>query len=273
MKSQTTLVFLHGLNTFGDDDIHIGPLKFGAMHSRLFAGLTARGLRCETVPRLGHGSIESQLAIAHQYMDQIDLPDSFHLLGQSTGGLVARALAASPKYRARVSTVMTLGTPNQGTWAAEFALSIAKRHRALHRVFKIFGYDSNEKTEIFRHFTPGAVGELNRWLRPQALEEQTPRTHEISLLCEVSQLDLAWPLVPLYRLLHPNGEPSDGFVWTQSQRHGRTIGPFALDHFGELGFFPHLSQRARTRAKSEFERLLDQIAAIVSPPSQNESQR
>ena len=252
-----TLVFIHGLNTYGDDDIHIGPLRFGAMHARLEKRFRDLGHGFHAPQNLGAGSPEEMAEAAARQVREFAPRGPIHLLGQSTGGLVARAMAAREEFRERIASIITWGTPHQGTIAAHFAIEFARRRPGLARVFKTFGYDTGAKGSIFAHYTPEAQ---------QTFNTRFPQTNErsFSLVCEVNQADLSWPLGFFHSRLHPEREASDGFVWRESQTWGNARGPFRLDHFGELGFFPHLRLSARRRAEIEFERLISEIDRIVS---------
>jgi pimeloyl-ACP methyl ester carboxylesterase len=253
-----TAVFVHGLNTYGDDDLHIGPLKFGSMHARLAKALAVRKVLVQSLTGLGAGSPEKQAERAVATMATIAKVEPLGelvLLGQSTGGLVARVMAAKLGGE-RVKAIVTWGTPHAGSLAARFGLELGEKLPALQKIFARLGYDTQAKAEIFRHFTPEAMIEFNK--KYPAVNRET------SLICEVAAPDLSWPLIPFYRKIHPQCEPSDGFIWSESQKRGETLGPFALDHFGELGFFPHLDPRAKARARSEFERLVDEIVKLVS---------
>jgi pimeloyl-ACP methyl ester carboxylesterase len=276
INRMATIVFIHGLNTYGDDELHVGPLKFGAMHARLERALVKTGLSFVALTGLGTGSPEEQAAMAAAQVEKLGdkIPERFYLLGQSTGGLVARALGARPSYRHRVLGILTLGTPNSGTTAAEFGLKFAERSRGINRLFSFFGYDTREKLLAFKHYTPQAVAALNTRLATFATAElasTAPLTSgdqtqpkELALLCEMARAELSWPLKIFYRQLHPRGEPSDGFIWSSSQARALGAGPFALDHFGELGFFPHLLPAARRKAETEFARLVQAIFNSVS---------
>ncbi len=260
------LVFIHGLNTYGDHDIHIGPLKFGPMHARLERALAKRGI--ELVSLSGSPTAtpsEQALQLAEQIKER-KLANQFHLLGQSTGGLVARALAHHPNLQNRIASVMTIGTPHRGAIAAEFGLAFNQRYPRLQKIFAACGYDTERKLAIFRAFTPAAVSEFNQVLTQNG--NISPKPLEVSFICQVARQETSWPLLVLGSRLNPEDAPGDGFISSASQRFGLTEGPFALDHFGELGFFPHLSRTARIAATSEFERLLDAIANTVRRAAQ-----
>lgn len=255
MQAMATIVFIHGLNTYGDDDLHIGPLKFGSMHSRLERELKAIGHTFVAVTGLGYGSPEEQ---AERALKQVPESCEIYLLGQSTGGLVSRVLAAHPELSSRVRAVMTIGTPHGGAAAAEFGLDFPQRYPTFARLFSLAGYDTRQKVEVFQRFTPKAMREFNQ-------KYPISGTYKaISLICEVAREQLSWPLQFFYKKLHPDSQKSDGLIWTESQIWGTTEGPFQLDHFAQLGFFPHLSPKARAEARKEFHRLITCIDRYVT---------
>lgn len=256
-EQRPTIVFIHGLNTYGDDDVHIGPLRFGRMHANIERAFDERGVRVVSLGGLGTGSPVEQAMRASQVLKSRNLPARFHLLGQSTGGLVARVLAASPEWQIRIGTIFTVGTPHAGTLAARFGLEFADHYPALCRLFTMFGYDTRAKGEIFRHFTEDRLAEFNQKF------PGTPTVREISVICEVPREKLSWPLAIFHSRLNPTLQPSDGFIWSASQKRGEQWGPFALDHFSELGFFPHLSAGRRQEARAEFLRMIDAIVRHV----------
>lgn len=259
-----TLVFLHGLNTYGDDLLHVGPLSFGLMHSKLEAAFRERDVDFIPVTGLGCGSPEEQAERALAFLDDVGLKEldtDLHILGQSIGGLVARVLASRPELKDRIRSVMTMGTPHEGTRAALFGLEFAESYPRWSRLLAAIGYDTRTKAEAFQHFTPDAMREFNlKYPAPNGLRE-------ISLVCEVEKDAIAWPLLGLYNHLHaPHSgaaPASDGFILSSSQRRGEAIGPFELDHFAQLGYFFQVRPQARRKSEREFERLLETICEIV----------
>ena len=245
------VVFLHGLNTWGDDDLHLGPLRLGPMHGHLERALAAKDLSILPVPGIGAGSPEEQAEIAIRFLERAGAlsGESFVLLGQSAGGLVARVLSHRKELHGRVRSIVTFGTPHQGADVAAFGLSLEKKHPLLYRALAAFGYDTRKKAETFRHYTPEALVEFNR--RYPSL----PGMREVCLICEASAADISWPLS-----LRGALPDSDGFITCASQKRGEAVGPFALDHFAALGYFFHLSSAAKKRAAREFERLVDEIS-------------
>lgn len=261
-----TLVFLHGLNTYGDDLLHVGPITFGTMHAKLEQAFRERDIDFIPVTGLGFGSPEEQAERALNFLAETGLGEidtDLHILGQSIGGLVARALAARPEIGSRVRTILTMGTPHDGSTAALFGLEFAEKYPRWSKLFAAIGYDTRAKAEIFRNFTPESVRSFN------ARFPAHPDVHHVCLLCEVDRASVSWPLLGIYEHLHPEtseGPPkSDGFIPCSSQSaYGEVTGPFALDHFAQLGYFFHPRRAVRRRSEAEFERLVDTIAKFVS---------
>lgn len=261
-----TLVFFHGLNTYGDDLLHLGPLTFGMMHSRLEKGFRRHKIDFLPMTELGGSdSPELQAERAAQTFVERGLlkrDGSFHFLGHSIGGLVARALAARPEFRGRVRNIMTMGTPHHGTETAFFGLEFEQRFPRMGQFFRAIGYDTRKKLEIYQQFTPEVVAEFNR-LYPSLTD-----VRELTLLCACPRTELSLPFQALYKYIHPATAEglgaSDGFILCESQRRGEVIDTFALDHLGELGFFFHLSPFARQRAEKEFSRLVQRVVEIVT---------
>lgn len=260
------LVFIHGLNTYGDDDLHIGPLKFGLMHARLEAALRPMVDRFTPLTGFGSGSPEEQAKRITEIIcssDWYSRTTAIDWLGQSVGGLTARVLAQHPEFIKKTRSILTFGTPHHGAPVAELALSFENRHRFLHQLFSVFGYDTGKKNAIFQHYTAAAMRDFNRrYARPASVRC-------FSLICDVHRGQLSLPLRLAYGKIH--GAPSqtvalrsDGLIFCDSQAWGETRGPFALDHFAQLGFFPYLGRSARWKAETEFHRFARTIAALVS---------
>lgn len=271
------LVFIHGLNTYGDDDLHVGPLKFGTMYERVENALRSHGVDVVSLTNFGAGSPEEQAERAQVSLMKFDFMKStplepIHLLGQSTGGLVARVLATYHEVKSQVKTVMTIGTPHHGTIAAEFGLEFENKYPKLRSLFAKAGYDTKAKLGIFRHYTPKAMAEFNRRYPLQS------GVRNISLICDIERGELSLPLRFFYEKLHSvplafSGAEkgcsvpfaaSDGFIWCKSQRWGEEVGPFHLDHFGQLGYFLQTRPKSREKSQSEFQRLTEKVYQLIS---------
>lgn len=287
-RPQPHVIFLHGLNTFGDDELHIGPLRFGKMDRELSKEFARHGVGLQTVNRVGQGSPEEQAEIVFTWLKtqvaekKLSQDRPLVLLGNSLGGLVARVVAHrmpnSMLAPWSIPLVVTWGTPHRGVVAAGVANEFSRRYPTLFRttryLAKLANYDLTQKEQTFRHYTPQAMDTFN--LRFPALNG---KTREVSLLCRVPIQHVApcfWPLYPkfhdlgyggmFYRLVTENEShsPSDGFVPVGSQLWGDVIGDFRLDHFTQLGFVELLPRRSsREIARSEFRDLVSNMVFLI----------
>lgn len=257
-----TIVFIHGLNTYADGLVHVGPLKFGAMKDKWEVALRRRGFDFVGVRGMGYGPIEEQADRALEHLrteGYLDGRRELVLLGHSLGGLVARALATRPEARAQTKAIFTFGSPHGGAHVTDVALSLDEKSPALHKFLQVVGYDVSKKKAAFSNFTRANIDEFNR-------RHPLPTgVRCVSLLCEVKGLEISWPLVPVYAKLRAvDPEPlGDGFISSKSQRWGESVGSFGVDHFGEMGYFFHLSPTNRARARREFERLTATVAKLA----------
>lgn len=251
-------LFLRGLNTYGDDDLHLGPARLGPMHSPWQKALRAHGFDVFAPGGLGLHDPEKQAeAIATQLVSTgWSDADGHFIVGHSTGGLTARALAKL--CPGKTLALVTVGTPHLGTEAASFARSVQSRLPFLHKTLAAVGYDTSKRSEIFELFTPEAIARFN---------ERHPLPKNIACahaLCEKPMRDVSWPLLALYRQLHSSPgtkDRSDGFIHSQSQAFGFHLGTYALDHFENLGFFISPNPQRRAAAKAEFDRLVAETCA------------
>lgn len=285
---QPHVIFLHGLNTFGDDELHIGPLKFGKMDRELRTEFARHGIDLQTVNGVGQGSPEEQAEIVFSWLKmqvterKLSQDRPLVILGNSLGGLVARVVAHrmsnSELAPWPIPLLMSWGTPHRGVVAAGVANELSKRHPSLFKatryLAKLANYDLTQKEQTFRHYTPQAMDTFN--LRFPALYGTT---REVSLLCRVPIQHVApcfWPLYPtchdlgyggiFYRAVTENEShsPSDGFVAVGSQLWGEVVGDFRLDHFTQLGFIELLPRNSsREIARSEFRNLVRCMVSLI----------
>lgn len=254
-----SVVFLHGLNTYGDDDLHIGPLRFGSMNAPWESALKRRGLEVLAPVALGSHPIEKQAELVREELKKIGWWHSrrLHLIGHSSGGLIARVLASHSETP--VLSVTTVGTPNHGTLAAEVGMKIANQPIAA-SALKAVGYDPKSRLEVFARYTKRSMREFN------SSYPERPGVRYAYGLCEAEGSELSLPLRPFYGVLHPQSHDkgrSDGFVDSESQKWGERIGRYRLDHFGNLGFFFQAFNDSKAAARQEFERLVDDVAATL----------
>ncbi len=275
--SQPLVIFIHGLNTFGDDQFHAGPLVFGPMHQFWKPRLEACGFEFFALDKMGFGPFEDQVERAVEQIEQLlsrrVLDRAVHLFGHSMGGLVARGVAAklvaNPAFSAfaRLCSVMTLGTPHKGTAATEDALDLSKQSPRFYQALKAFGYDLEKRRDAMRFFTVERVREFSD--RHPPLEN----VDCVSFIGAVRKDQLSLPFQMIYSKIHsskgPDAELSDGLIAANSQEWARVGGVFELDHFAELGAFTQITPRSRSRAKHEFDRLVNHVQQIIESTSRS----
>ncbi|MCM2281916.1 MAG: alpha/beta hydrolase [Bdellovibrionaceae bacterium] len=256
------IVFLHGLNTYGDDLLHLGPVRLAAMHAPWEKALSQRGHRVFCPSLSGtHDSAAQAQRVYEQLQEHAtwSTTEELHLIGHSTGGLAARALA--PLLGSRVRSIVTIGTPHCGTDASRFAQELAAQYPRMQRLMSWLGYDTQSRTEIYELFTQESARKFQTRFPPLA------HIACAFALCEKREREVSWPLRPLYRQLHPTPESidhSDGFIHSASQAFGACLDRFDLDHFENLGFILHVDPRRRRLARKEFEKLVDAICLFCA---------
>lgn len=280
-QQQINIIFLHGLNTFGDDVLHLGPVTLGRMDLHLRAEFEKQGARFFSVDGVGSGSPEVQARIAIAQLakeNPFEKGSRVFLLGNSMGGLAARALAKiwreepnSNPHELRLQGLLSWGTPHHGTSAAAMALEIPKTYPRLVRVLSKLGYHLTKNSSTYSHYTPDSLREFNR-LHPINLE-----TPEYTFGCAIPFRKSAPYFWSLYGKTHsiPASEilkswksdkaPSDGFISLESQTWGRSFGPYQLDHFTQSGFFSILPTRQQKNdARTEFEKLCFDMKKLMT---------
>lgn len=247
-------IFLHGLNTYGDDDLHIGPVRLGPMRAPWERALLERGW--DVLAPEGFGS-HDPVAQARETVPLLEARGwlgggRLCAVGHSTGGLTARALAKL--LGPGIAALVTVGTPHRGTDAASFARALDDEWPVLAAALRAAGYDTRKRSGTFALFTPAAAAAFDRE-HPEP--EETACAHA---LCETSASEVSWPLVPLYARLHArpgSRDRSDGFIHSESQAFGRRLGTYRLDHFENLGFAVKARASNRRRAQAEFTNLVN----------------
>ncbi len=261
------IVFFHGLNTYGDDDLHVGPLRYGSMNSPWENALRANGIEVFSPENLGYHPVHEQAELAlarlkaNGWLEKGDL----FLLGQSSGGLVARALASHNETLVKINGVLTVGTPHQGTTAAELGLEFATSNSRMSRALSKIGYDASKRSKVFERYLKKSMDEFN------AKFPLRDNFWSGYALCEAKRSQLSWPLLIAHGALHRGTESgkSDGFVSSESQAWGECLGRYELDHFGNLGFFLQPLPHLRKKARAEFARLALDVAVIAKSLSRD----
>jgi pimeloyl-ACP methyl ester carboxylesterase len=260
----STILFLHGLNTYDDEMLRIGPLTYGSMHQHLQAAFEQHQIKFVAATDLGSGSPENQ---AHRALPLLTndptmvechkSQDDLHIIGHSVGGLVARVLAQTDPLKSRIKSIITVGTPHAGTNAAYLGIEFAKKHPWMAKLMRASGYNIQAKGENFKYYTPEAMANFNERY------PSNPLIREISCVCEVAANKSPWPFKVLQHYLHLS-DCNDGLVTCDSQRRGVTYGPFELDHLAQTGFFFQQKSSEKEHAKCEFFRMIETIVTLVS---------
>lgn len=280
-NSTPQVIYLHGLNTFGDDDLHIGPLRLGRMDQHVKASLLSCGINVYSVDRIGFGSPEEQAKIAFKTITsaidnkELDANTPISLLGHSAGGLTARVLAHQLSDKIRIPLVVTWGSPHHGIAAFETIENLKIAHplafKAAQAIGMSFHYDLQKKATPF---VPFSIQESHLFNKKYP---SLTSLKEVSFPCAVPARHLSAGLWPLYPWTHQSSytkliselisrsgySPSDGIVPLSSQKWGQIGGYFALDHLAQIGFFNFHTPKRKQLLKNHFEELMKTIAVEV----------
>lgn len=250
------IFYIPGLNTYGDDRVHIGPLKFFRMHEVLAKHLAQHGIKVTPVypdkEALKH-KIEN---LAKKIVKQ--KKSNLIVLGHSTGGVIARSFLTNPEVQDKLSGIITFGCPHKGSHLADLAGKLTKYNSAVVGILKLFGYDVMKNINYILDLS-------SENLTDYFSDESKPKVPAYSLVCtkRINKLPLAFKLLYSY-----SGEKidfaTDGIVSEESQQWGRTVGPFDLDHLAQIGFFKHLvNPTLKKQTLEEFDRFIKTIADTV----------
>jgi hypothetical protein len=248
------IYYIPGLNNYGDDRVHIGPLKFFRMHEVLDQHLGKYGIKLvplypnkESLPK----KIE---ALAHK----IKTLNNVTLLGHSTGGIMARALLSRPELKKNISGVITFGCPHRGSHLADLTAKLNQNRGGRLALLKFFGYDVRKNLEFILDLSTENLIKIFG-------DDASSDVPSYSLVCskEIGKMPMAFRMLYSY-----SGEKinfaSDGIVSKDSQNWGRTLGPFDLDHLAQIGFFKHLvNPKLKRQTLAEFDRLIKTMADTV----------
>lgn len=226
--------FFRCLDTAGNEGAQVGPFSFGRF-SKHFERVFVHSLDFVPVLGMGGGPLEEQAQRAKDFLSQhpafikaCQNSLSFHFLGHSAGGLVAKMLAQDPLFQSHLKSLITIGSPHQGSFLAREASQFAAKHPLWNFLFSIFGYDFKEKKSTFESIEQLAH---RRFQWPSHLFTG-------SVVCSSPPHQWSW----FYRLLHlwPGLSlalgPSDGLIEQSSQAFGQKQWLFQLDHAQQIGF-------------------------------------
>lgn len=150
------------------------------------------------------------------------------LIAHSQGGLDAR-LALRRFRLPQVRMLVTVGTPHQGTRAADWAADHRDRGSLLYWLMRIFfDYDLRNLPFIDEH-RPGYLKENDERFAPRPNVRYASARCVCDDDCHLSLRFFAW---------WADIERGDGIVSEKSQRFGEDLGLFNLDHLSEIGTDP-----------------------------------
>ena len=256
--TSTPIIFIRGFNSYPRDDLRFGPLNFGRVHRFLQPEFEKRGYRFVGLDRMGYGSIDDQINRAVEQILALRLGANFHLLGHSSGGVIARGLAHALERSHRILSVTTIVSPHRGSTLADQAESFAAIHPFWFRFWKSTGYDVTARVPLLEPLKGRSMLNFN---------EKYPDLPNVQYGSIIS----GGPLKTLPLLLRvigqftadPNVE-TDGIVEKTSQPWGEIIGNFSADHGAIIGFRTMVSPLARRRTRLEFTRAVEQIDHFYS---------
>jgi len=252
------IFFFRGLNTEGDDRIRLGMYRGPYMHQALVEAFKKRD--SELIPVLGmsKGSLESHVERAFKYIAKVSPSHPIHLLGHSTGGLVARAVAShlGPE---KVLSVTTMATPHTGSMLADFAQNFKERRPKAAHVLKLLGYDLTRKLPFISQLQCSRVREF---LKNRELD---PRIATQSLTFSLTREEMSLPIALVNSTFDPENQmlESDGFVQLSSQKWGKVLGQFKLDHLDQIGYPVRMYGKKRSSALSEFNAMVDLLVKFI----------
>lgn len=246
--------YFSGLNTYGDDLLHVGPWTFGQMHARWKSELESRGFKVVVIGPFGNRPLSEQAQQADLFLKnnhEWNNTSQCHWLGHSCGGWIARNLLnpSDFSHHTKVMSLVTMATPHHGSRLAKEVLDRLGSERSLNRFLKKCGYDLTKRLTLLRELALGLSNE----------DPHHPATFCLQFECPYKSM--SWPLLLMHNLLRFFHQ-GDGLVETPSQKWGTSLGVFELDHIQQLGHPFVLSPALRKKKESEFRRAVDTVASL-----------
>lgn len=237
------ILYIPGLNTYGDGQIHFGPLRFGKMHSHIEEELLKHDIRLVSIE-------EKNLKT-----------DQFHtILAHSQGGLKARTLAHDERF-SHIKRIITIASPHFGTPLAERALNVGQQNQLLAKIFRWVNYDLNSRVKYFAELTPAALKTFNE----SYPDIDTVTYYSVLSAPKTTDLNLVFHLLTkVAGLKLSSHERFDGLIPLESQKWGVPLGNFDLDHLAQIGFFRHIiSRKRRAMINKQFKEMIALIASVA----------
>jgi len=228
--ARKTIVLAHGVLGFGN---LIGVPFFVNYFNGVAAHLRRRGFSVVAPQVNPFGSIAQrgeQLATA--IVEQAPAGETVHILAHSMGGLDARhAITHVPGFVARVATLVTIGTPHQGSPVAD---AIANRSDPLFAHLPTFLVDQLERNAGALRDLTTAVG--------RHFDESTRDMPGVRYVEVAGDASRGGPELFLFQLAavigQLEGDVNDGVVTkTSALRAGHEhLADWPVDHAGEVGW-------------------------------------
>ncbi len=256
--TRAPIIFIRGFNSYSREDLRFGPLNLGPVHRHLQPEFEKHGYRFIALERMGFGPLDEQIERAQKQILTLRLGASFHLLGHSTGGVIARGLAHALQNSQRVLSVTTIVSPHRGSTLADQAECFQAAHPFWYRFWKSAGYDVAARVPLLEPMKVKAMAEFN---------EKYPNLPNVQYASIVSGAPLK-TLPLLMRMIGQfaanSNEVTDGVVEKASQPWGEIIGDFVADHGAIIGFRTMLSPRSYEKTQLEFRDAVEQINRFYS---------
>lgn len=250
------IFYIPGLNNYGDDRVHLGPLKFFRMHTVLAKNLAQHGIKIHPFYPEKDDLKTKITKLGKKIKSESKSP--VIILGHSTGGIIARSFLNDPELKSHIAGIITFGCPHQGSHLADLAHRLTSQKNLKLKILKFFGYDAIKNLNYILDLS-------SENLKNHFSVEDKTGVPSYSLVCTKPhrQLPLAFKLLYSYSGENPTFA-TDGIVSEESQKWGKTLGPFNLDHLAQIGFFKHLVNPFHKRQTiEEFDRLIKTIADTV----------
>ncbi len=171
-----------------------------------------------------------------------------NLIGHSQGGIDSRAVVSTHGYGNRVSALITIGSPHQGTYITDLALGLVPGgvDEALFFLFNFLGaVTAQAQSDAEASFYSLSEEYMQNVFNPENPDD--PRVTYISYTgdtCAVEDFlvpgnecdDLVDPLILIgYEILKPVRGKNDGLVPLESAKWGDFRGLMVADHIDEVG--------------------------------------
>ena len=235
----TPVLFFRGINSFADEHLHLGPVPLWKMGKNIQRYVHRPERQFFLVEEMGCSTFTEEAEKAEKFIRTLP-HERFHILAHSAGGIVAKFLLQNSPLAKKIISLTTIGTPHQGSFLADIIDGLS-----------FYSYDERRKS-LFHRLKTDSIKSLTKDLVLPS------HIHTQSVLCSspVEKFSLPLKVIPRFFKGYHMKEEGDGFVELSSQKFGKTLGHFELDHLEELGFIFRLNARPR---RAQFQQMLDTI--------------